>query len=363
MLIGGGVIGRYSRVINGITCAEVRLLQNNEHKYAWTDIEWCIKNNIYLIVNIDTYLTGGRWCPTNEQLRNFVVQTKNQLISLGASKNNCRFTTDNESDEYCTFDYYMNMVRVIHDALDFDFDLGAGNFRTPRLDWYKQLAEQNKHYEFFDFHLQDGLNSTKDIDAYLIFIKMLKDTHSLRLAVTEGNNFYNVCTIDGHNLLKYQINKADEIGCEQFCFPYVNWQDNPEESHDNMTYCVNNSPVSAYWQDMLNLIASKKPTQRSVDGMILPSTKLGSTGYLPELVEELLTVLGYEIPKIDGVFNSVDVTELKKFQYAIKDKYPNIDIDGICGRKCYYYLINELEDSVLKKDYQFKLEVYASPVK
>ena len=313
MFIGGGVIGRYSRVINGITCAEVRLLQNNEHKYAWTDIEWCIKNNIYVIVNIDTYLTGGRWCPTNEQLRNFVVQTKNKLLSLGANPYLVRFTVDNESDEYCTFSYYMNMVRVIHDALDFDFDLGAGNFRTPRLDWYKSLAEQNKHYEFFDFHLQDGLNSTKDTDAYLIFIKMLKDTHSLRIAVTEGNNFYDVSTAQGHELLKYQINKADEIGCEAFCFPYVNWMHNGEETDDDMAYCWNWHSISPYWQDMLNLIASKKPTQRSVDGMILPSTKLGSTGYLAELVEELLTVLGYDIPAIDGVFNSVDVTELKNF--------------------------------------------------
>ena len=365
MLIGGSVGGRFSRPIYGITAYENRILQNDEHKYFWQDSEYCIDNNIYLIVNIDTYLTGGRWQPTNEDLRQFTIDTKNQLISLGANKSNCRVTCDNESDEYCTFDYYMNMVRVIHDALNGDFDLGAGNFRTVKADWYEALASQyiGGHYEILDFHMQDGLDSTSDIDNYIKFMLMLKQVYSLRIAVTEGNNFYDVSTAQGHELLKYQINKADEIGCEAFCFPYVNWMHNGEETDDDMAYCWNWHSISPYWQDMLNLIASKKPTQRSVDGMILPSTKLGSTGYLAELVEELLTVLGYEIPAIDGVFNSVDVTELKKFQYAIKDKYPNIDIDGICGRKGYFYLISELTDSILKRDYQFKLEVYASPMK
>jgi hypothetical protein len=211
--------------------------------------------------------------------------------------------------------------------------------------------------------MQDGLDSESDIDNYIKFMLMLKQVYNLRIAVTEGNNFYNVSTANGHELLKYQINKADEIGAEQFCFPYVNWTSNNEESHEGMAYCVNDRWVTDYWNNMINLIISKKPTQRSVDGMILPSTKLGTTGYLAELVEELLTVLGYDIPAIDGVFNSVDVTELKKFQYAIKDKYPNIDIDGICGRKCYFYLIEEITDSIERDEYFRKINIYASPVK
>jgi hypothetical protein len=365
MLIGGGVGGRFSRPIFGITAYENRILQNDEHKYFWQDSKYCIDNNIYLIVNIDTYLTGGRWQPTNEDLRQFTINTKTRLKSLGATKSNCRFTVDNESNEYCDFNYYMNMVRVIHDALNGDFELGAGNFHTTKIDWYEALAMQyiGGHYEILDFHMQDGLDSESDIDNYIKFMLMLKQVYNLRIAVTEGNNFYNVSTANGHELLKYQINKADEIGAEQFCFPYVNWTSNNEESHEGMSYCVNDRWVTDYWNNMVNLIISKKPTQRSEDGMILPSTKLGSTGYLAELVEELLIVLGYDIGKIDGVFNSTDVTELKKFQYAIKGKYPNIDVDGICGRKCYFYLIEELEDPIVRDEYFRKINIYASPVK
>ncbi len=365
MRIGGSVGGRFSRPIEGITCYENRLLQNNEHKYALTDAKFCLTNNIYLIVNIDSYLTGSRWYPPNQELRDFVIWAKNELKKLGANKYNTRFTADNESDEYCDFEYYMNYVRVIHDALGRDFDLGAGNFRTQSKEWYEHLAEQyiGGHYEVFDFHMQDGLDEVTDIDIYIRWIEYIKNKYGIkRLAVTEGNNFYNVTTLHGHNLLKAQINYAEYAGCEDFCFPYVNWMNNGEEKDLNMAYNWNFHPVSPFWEDMKNLIANKKPNQRSVDGMILPSTKLYSKGYLAELVEELLTVLNYNITAIDGYFDSNDVAELKKFQCDIKDEYPNIDIDGICGRKCYFYLIDKIEDSTTRRRYEFKLNVYASPM-
>ncbi len=355
MLIGGSCGGRYSRPILGITAYENRILQNSEHKYFWEDCAFCIKNNIYLIVNIDTYLTNDRWTPDNVTLRNFVIDTKTRLKEFGATKYNCRFTTDNESNEYCDFNYYMNMVRVIHDALNGDFELGAGNFHTTKIDWYEALASQyiGGHYEILDFHMQDGLNSTTDIDAYLIFIKMLKDTHGLRIAVTEGNNFYDVSTAQGHELLKYQINKADEIGCEQFCFPYVNWQENGEESHDNMTYCVNSNAISGYWQDMLNLIASKKPqTILELDDMKLKLLKIGSIGNQVQWLQEILEVeYGYENEgAFDGIFGSLTDTQVKQYQIA-----NDLSVDGIVGKQTVTDLINKATKPL---DWYIKLQIY-----
>ncbi|MCL5073861.1 MAG: hypothetical protein M1308_23660 [Actinobacteria bacterium] len=206
--IGGSCGGRYSRPIIGITCYENRLLQNNEHKYFWEDSQFCIKNKIFLIVNIDTYKTGGRWMPSNQKLRDFVIATKNQLRTLGANKTNCRFTVDNESDEYCqTFEYYWNMVRVVHDALNGEFDLGTGNFRTVRKYWYENLASvyDQGYYEVFDVHYQDGLNNSNSITLFSNWLLFLKNKYQFkRIAVTEGNNFYNVSTKEGHNLLKFK---------------------------------------------------------------------------------------------------------------------------------------------------------------
>jgi hypothetical protein len=268
--IGGSVGGRFSRPIMGITCYENRILQNNEHSYFWTDSKFCIDNKIFLIVNIDTYLTGGRWQPTNQQLRDFTIATKNQLKNIGANKLNCRFTFDNESDEYLAenFESYFNYVRVIHDALNGEFDLGAGNFRTARIDWYNTLASKYNqgYYEVLDIHFQDGMNDETSIMSIANKFSAIKTGFGIkRMAVTEGNNFYNVSTQRGHDLLKFQINIAENIGCEDFCFAFTNWTSNSEEGHEGLTYCVNGNPISSHWADMKNLILQKKPQEEEVE--------------------------------------------------------------------------------------------------
>jgi hypothetical protein len=109
-------------------------------------------------------------------------------------------------------------------------------------------------------------------------------------------------------------------------------------------------------------LAEKNKPIRSKDGMILPSTKYGSKGYLAELVQEILQLQGFYDGEIDGQFYKASVDAQKDFQNSIKDKYSNIVVDGICGRKGYFYLVNEIEDSIERKKYEFKLDVYASPM-
>ena len=320
--IGGSCGGRYSRPIIGITSYENRILQNNEHTYFWEDSEFCIRNKIYLIVNIDSYITGGRWHPTNQQLRDFTIATKNQLKSIGANKYNCRFTCDNESEEWDNFGNYCNRVRVIHDALNGEFDLGAGNFGTNARSWYDSLANlyNQGYYEVFDVHYQRGLDDSNDISAFSNWILSLKNTYGLkRIAVTEGNNFYNVSTQQGHELLKFQISEAERIGCEDFCFVYANWMHNGIESDDNMSYNYNFNPVSSYWQDMLNLIQSKKPIEiLEVEDMKLE--RYYYKGRDPKLIKD--DIKGYGIMFLracfglthSAVFDDALVNKVKQYQ-------------------------------------------------
>jgi hypothetical protein len=232
--------------------------------------------------------------------------------------------------------------------------LGAGNFRTPRKDWYEALAKLSyqKYYEVFDFHMQDGLDSTKDIDSYIAYIKTLKYAHKLRLAVTEGNNFWNVSTASGHNLLKYQIEKADEIGCEQFCFVYANWTANSEEDHQGMSYCVNDRWVTDYWNNMINLIISKKPITPELDDMKLSVLKLGSTGNQVLWVQEILELeYGYENEGgFDGKYGSKTFNQISAYQ---KDN--GLTVDGIVGKFTMADLVNKSSDV---KKWMNKLEIY-----
>ena len=327
--IGASCCGRFSHPIAGITCAELRLLQNNEHKYFWQDLTFCLNNGIYSIINIDTYLTGSRWRPTNPQLRQFVLDTKAKIKSMGANKVNCRFTYDNETDEYTSFDDYMNGVRGIHDALAGQFDLGAGNFRTPRKDWYEALAKLSyqRSYEVFDFHMQDGLEDVDDIRFYSDWIAYLKNTYKLRLAVTEGNNFYNVSTEKGHSLLKTQIKYAESIGCEDFCFPYANWMHNGEEDDSNMAYCWNWHAVSPYWGNMVDFIKSKKPITNGDDDMKLDKIyKRGSRGIGVKFIQMVVNELLSTNLVVDGIWGSKTEEGVKAFQAKW-----NLVIDGIVG--------------------------------
>lgn len=339
ILIGGSCGGRYSRPITGITCYENRILQNNEHSHFWEDCQFCLNNGIYLIVNIDTYLTGGRWCPTNQQLRDFVIATKNKLKKLGATKSNCRFTVDNESDEYCTFDYYMNMVRVVHDALNNEFDLGAGNFRTQRKDWYEALAKLSyqKYYEVFDYHMQDGLNDVDDISAYCNWIGYLKNTYKLRVAVTEGNNFYNVTTEKGHSLLKAQIRYAESIGAEAFCFVYANWMHNGIESDENMSYNWNGHLITSYWNDMREFINSKKPLERL--DMELNYVKKGSRNEETKTIQQIMLDEGYDLSPYgaDGIYGKVTEAAIRKWQTD-----NNLKVDGIVGKETWQWIIENI---------------------
>ena len=361
ILCGGSCGGRFSRPVLGTTCYENRILQADEHTYFWPDCIFCIKNNIYLIVNIDTYKTNSRWTPTNIELRNFVIETKNKLKELGATKLNCRFTVDNESDEYCDFEYYMNMVRVIHDALNGEFLLGAGNFRTPRKDWYEHLAEQyiGGHYEIFDFHMQDGLDSPDDIKLFCDWILYLKNTYKMKIAVTEGNNFWDVSTAQGNSLLKWQIGCAEDIGASEFCWVYANWMNNGIVSDSDMSYNYNFHLVSEYWDDMLSFIQSKKPTSiinKEFGDMELKVLKVGMAGNQVKWLQKVLDQeYGFENSGgYDGKFGTLTRDQVKEYQTS-----NGLAVDGVIGKDTTFDLIWNAKE--LGKDYWFKkLQIYVA---
>ncbi|MHB8276346.1 MAG: peptidoglycan-binding domain-containing protein [Candidatus Humimicrobiaceae bacterium] len=344
ILIGGSCGGRYSRPILGITCYENRLLQNNEHKYFWEDTQFCIINGIYLIVNIDSYITGGRWRPSNQQLRDFIISTKTRLKGMGATKANCRVTTDNESEEYEGFNDYTNWVRVIHDALAGQFDLGAGNFGTNKKDWYEQLASlySTNCYEVFDVHYQNGLDDNGDITLFSNWILFLKNKYQFkRIAITEGNNFYNTSTQAGHNLLKFQIQEAERIGCEAFCFVFVNWMHNGEETDEDMSYNWNYNPVSSYWGDMLNFIKSKKPIiiPEVLDMIELQFVKPGSKNEETRAVQQIMIDEGYDLSPYgaDSIYGKITETAIKKWQTD-----NGLKVDGWVGKETWQWILGNI---------------------
>lgn len=358
--------------------AETRILTDNSAK--WQEVaQHCIKNNIYLIVS--PCVSNGynqADVPTNYQWQTLLHESCRYLKFIGANKYNARLSLINEPMKFITKEKYKELidlaVPIIH---SYGFYVGCGNeefvMSAAHGNMYQYILS-NCNFDVLDLHLQGSCDSWPHIEKYLNEVKSWVMFWPKPVDCTEA--FYgNVTKPEGYWLLQAQLQMAKELKCENFCNVFNNLDtsvfpilSDPEVKKKWYELCfnINGAQHSQYWQAWQNQMEINKPVPnisipKGKDGMILPSVKLGTKGYLTELVEELLQYLGYEIDSIDGNFTTDDVNELKRFQEDIQNKYPNIDVDGICGRKCYFYLINEILDSSGKRDFQFKLEVYGSP--
>jgi len=343
------------------------------HPSQWYEIaKKCIAEKKFIIVTPCIAHIDFEGVPNETVWRGTIEDTVIKLLALGANKYNSRIDIINEPMKFVDIPTYVKLINTAYSQVNKRLPVGAGNeeFITAMAkgDMYNYIC-QNANFDVLVVHIQGSCDTPANTKKWCEWAYNLSQRYKKPIDCNEA--FYaDIATSKGWTLLQSQLYWAEKIGCPNFCNVFNNL-DKKAFNHNTdkwnfLAFKINGMLRSNYWQQWKELMNEKAPVPnipiiRSKDGMILPSVKLGTKGYLTELVEELLQYLGYEIETIDGNFTSADVTELKKFQDDIKNKYPNIVIDGICGRKCYFYLINEILDSSGKKDYQFKLEVYGSP--
>lgn len=359
---------------------ETRIL--TDQSSDWKNVcKHAIANKIFLILtpcvnngyNIGTIPSDSAW-------QNTITSACQFLKSIGGNYNNARISLINEPMKFITREQYKHYIDLAYPIIkSYGFLCGAGNeefvMSSAHGNMYQYILDNCK-FDILDIHIQGSCDTQAHIDEYKAEVQSWINYWKVPADCTEA--FYgNITTSQGWNLLLAQLQMAKDLKCNNFCnvfnnidtsvFPILS---NPDVANKWYELCFNINGVqhSKYWQLWLDQMEINKPVPniieiiRSKDGMILPSVKLGTKGYLTEYVEEVLEYLGFDIDEVDGLFTASDVSALTAFQLAIKDKYPNIDIDGICGRKCYFYLTNEIPDSIDRDRYRFKLEVYGSPV-
>ncbi|MHB1347744.1 MAG: hypothetical protein ACYCXK_09660 [Candidatus Humimicrobiaceae bacterium] len=257
--IGGSAIGRYAITNEFSTTNEVRVLQHNEHALAEKYIKFCIEKNIFCIINIDFFV--GSWQPSDAELRDFTISLKNQVKDWGGTKENVRFTVDNESDKWLDFNSYINYVRVVHDALNEEFDVGAGNFTSSNQAWYRSLAEvyPNGWFDVYDIHMQSGFATIEEINRNSEWFETIFRSFGIsKRACTEAN--YNFDAIRDYRMIKLLVAKAQFLGLEDICFIYFDYIPNERESDMGMSFWLNGEPRDiATCIDFAGLIRSLKP--------------------------------------------------------------------------------------------------------
>lgn len=351
---------------------EIRKLTTSRHEPQYTNI---LHKNLslkrQLIINFDSYNDGDRGWKSESILRNLIETTINETRNVGAlyGLTNAQvgqlvtFTFDNEADEIYSIEAYSYWARIFIDQVKGRFDIGLGNFNGLRDNYYEYICANVTGFKYLDIHMQKDFESINKVNTNTDILQKIASKYNKELRVTEAFPVTSdLWTQSGYNLLLYQLNAAIKYNAKAFCC-FIRYDRGGE--YNKLAFLVG-SRVHPNWNEFKNIIEINKPNIELIkeqSEMILPTTRLGSKGYLTELVEELLQIAGYEIEVVDGNFTQNDVTELKRFQSDIKDKYSNIVVDGSCGRKGYFYLINELDDSLLKTEYFMKLNIFASPIK
>lgn len=371
--IGASCVGRHGFFTSECRVAEIRFLRGNfypgydYHPRADEALAKCRQYNIYPIVSVGFYQEGREyWHPSENEYRHCIEILIQKLYSYGFGKNTARITCENEPMKHLTREEYSWYVNLTYDQVDGRFYVGAGNEEfglAAARGWMYEYICKHCNFDYLDIHIQASCITPQSIEHWGNYAKNLATEYNKKLSCTEAN-WFDVATSDGYGMLLKQLIKAEEIGCEDFCMVFITLSGVKDRDCWLAFICNNRCRNWNNWLDFIRIIKEKepKPVERSKDGMILPSVKLGSKGYLTELVEELLQYNGQDI-EVDGYFDEKDVEALKNFQRSIQYKYPNVVVDGICGRKGYYYLIQELQDVGERRDFQFKLEVFASPMK
>ncbi len=227
--IGASCVTEPARFTTDVAVAEARHVIGREQSF-WEVIDISLSNDIYLIVNIDNWKEEERHRFNEEEWRARVEQITSELLRRGATRENTRITIDNEPMKYFTKEEYVNYVNIAYDQIGGRFDVGAGNeeynLAMHSGNMYEYLC-QNANFDVLDVHIQSSMTTPETIQEKGNWYRDLADRYNKRLSCTEAN-WFDVSTPEGYHMLVLQLEKALEIGVEDFCVVFVSLENRPE---------------------------------------------------------------------------------------------------------------------------------------
>jgi len=350
---------------------------------CWGVTQKALNNGIYLIFNI---CWENGYNPTDEQWRHRVEDVVQKLISYGGNKNNCRITIINEpmADKHnISKEKYAHLINIAYSQVRGRFLVGAGNeefaLSEAKGGMYQYILSQS-NFDILDIHIQGSCLTEANCNHWCAVARSWAMKYNKILDCTEAN-YSDVAKESGYKTLLMQLSYAEQVECIHFPMVFIGlsnedkykWLSFIYNGVDRTVYGFdNNGNPKSYWQDYKRIMKEKAPIteikpiiERSKDGMIISTQTINSyEKYLANLENELLAKLGYlQEENITWSVTQKTIDALKIFQKDIITKYPNIMVDGKCGRQTFRYLIEEIKDSIEKANYRFALEIYASPTK
>ena len=361
--MGIGKVVETRRLIGSVTAWEATAKQAVRDK-QYLIVTPCINRN-----------DGSGHYPGDSEWVNFVSTTCTKLKSFGGNKSNSRISLVNEPMKFCTKEQYKHLIDLAYPIVKANgFLMGAGNeeFLTAQAkgNMYQYILA-NCLFDILDIHIQGSCDTKAHTDQWINEVKSWKAYWNKPVDCTEA--FYGDCrTSNGYNLLKYQCQKAEEIGCENFCNVFNNLDSSqfPFDTSDWHKLCfkIDGQIKSNYWAQWKIEMDTRGPVPninipkpKGIDGMIIKTighkTNDIQSGYGVELLHELLIYKKY-IEDVENMFVYDTNTRqaVESFQTDL-----GITIDGRVGRQTWRKFINSITDDTIRAKFQFEFEVVMSP--
>jgi len=340
--IGASCVG-WGDTTTDTTVNEIRFVQSIRHDpICWNIVEMSLANKIKMIINVDSYGDGtNRGWHSEANLRVFTEAIINQLmhraymhgISYSQLKRFCRLTLDNEANEIYSPYSYGYYLDIFHSQINGRFDIGAGNFGNNRKDYDEYICRVHQtSFNILVIHMQAGWETKSKIRDNAKWYRELATKYGKRLSCTEANPTTNdIWTADGFDLLHYQLKKAIEIGCEDFCMVFIK-MDRDQPKYKKLSF-IYRGQVNPYWETFKQIIKDNKPIEIKPIIINEDDMKLEKFYYKNKVtynrdtkkagVKFIQTVVNVDP---DGKWGAITDTAVRNYQENF-----DLDIDGIVG--------------------------------
>lgn len=271
-----GIIGTYC------VSAEIRNCIEDGTAALLKMFDFCMENNIYAIVNLDLWTSQGHKIYTEMAWRQRVDGLVFELLMREPTGLKWRITIDNEPMKYMTKEKYAWLVNIAYDQIKIkrgwtNVKIGAGNeefsLAQARGDMYKYILDNCK-FDYLDIHFQAAVINPitrrvndNELNYWGNAAKSWAATYKKKLSCTEAN-WCNVATTNGYNDLIKMLNKADEIGCEDFCVVFLDYRG---DGYEWLCFNINGEARSEFWDDFKKEIINRKPEEIDMTDYLRPN--------------------------------------------------------------------------------------------
>jgi len=249
--------------------AEIRQVVEDSITKFWQDVDFCLEHNIYIIINFDMWSSGGHLDYTELQWRQRVDGLVWAMLQREPTAKKWRVTIENEPMKYWSKEKYAWFINIAYDQIKVArgwtrVQMGVGNEEfslAAKFGMYEYIL-QNCQFDYLDIHIQAAVieaSTMRVSDSALNYwgnvAKSWAVTYNKKLSCTEGN-WCDVSKATGYTDIIKMLDKAEEIGCEDFCVVFTDYRG---DDYCWLSFLLRGVSRSPYWDSFKQEIINRKP--------------------------------------------------------------------------------------------------------